>query len=93
MTGCPELGAYRRRVTADAPAAYGTEVHSIASLPLAPAARAAVPAMFGYRMPPMPGVHRGLPSPYLTLVFSLSGAIPIETAFRFILAIACWART
>jgi len=34
--------------------------------------------MYGYRMPPMPGVHRGLPSPYLTLVFSLSGPLPIE---------------
>jgi AraC-like DNA-binding protein len=50
----------------------------IAALPLSPGARAAVPAMFGYRTPPMPGPHRGLPSPYLTLVFSLSGAIPIE---------------
>jgi AraC-like DNA-binding protein len=34
--------------------------------------------MFGYRVPPMTGVHRGLPSPYLTLVFSLSGAVPID---------------
>jgi len=38
----------------------------------------AVPQMFGYRMPPLPGVHRGLPSPYLTLVFSLCGDLPIE---------------
>ncbi|MET0865467.1 MAG: hypothetical protein ABWZ98_14135, partial [Nakamurella sp.] len=37
-----------------------------------------VPQMFGYRMPPLPGVHRGLPGPYLTLVFSLSGELPIE---------------
>lgn len=29
-------------------------------------------------MAPMPGEHRGLPSPYLTLVFSLSGALPID---------------
>lgn len=34
--------------------------------------------MVGYRMAPMPGEHRGLPSPYLTLVFSLSGALPID---------------
>ena len=34
--------------------------------------------MFGYRMPQMPGVHRGLPSPYLTLVFSLNGPLPIQ---------------
>ncbi len=34
--------------------------------------------MFGYRMPAMPGVHRGLPSPYLTLVFSLNGPLPIH---------------
>jgi hypothetical protein len=50
----------------------------IAALPGSPAGSAAVPTMFGYRMPPMPGVHRGLPSPYLTVVFSLSGAMPIE---------------
>ncbi|WP_420123739.1 helix-turn-helix domain-containing protein [Nakamurella sp.] len=42
-----------------------------------PAARAAVPGMVGYRMPPLPGEHRGFPSPWLTLVFSLSGALPI----------------
>ena len=41
------------------------------------AARAAVPGMVGYRMPPLPGEHRGFPSPWLTLVFSLSGALPI----------------
>jgi AraC-like DNA-binding protein len=34
--------------------------------------------MYGYRMPAMPGVHRGLPSPYLTLVFSLNGPLPIQ---------------
>ncbi|MEP6562425.1 MAG: helix-turn-helix transcriptional regulator [Nakamurella sp.] len=38
----------------------------------------AVPQMFGYRMPPLLGLHRGLPGPYLTLVFSLSGELPIE---------------
>jgi AraC-like DNA-binding protein len=43
-----------------------------------PRAVGAVPQMFGYRMPPLPGVHRGLPSPYLTLVFSLCGDLPIE---------------
>ena len=43
-----------------------------------PAARRAVPGMVGYRMPPLPGEHRGFPSPWLTLVFSLSGALPID---------------
>jgi AraC-like DNA-binding protein len=45
-----------------------------------PSARSvgAVPRMFGYRMPPLPGVHRGLPSPYLTLIFSLGNDLPIE---------------
>jgi AraC-like DNA-binding protein len=38
----------------------------------------AVPRLYGYRMPQMPGVHRGLPSPYLALVFSLSGEFPID---------------
>lgn len=33
--------------------------------------------MFGYRSS-MPGVHRGLPSPWLTLVFPLSGDLPID---------------
>lgn len=42
------------------------------------AARGAVQEMVGYRMAPMPGEHRGFPSPWLTLVFSLSGALPIE---------------
>ena len=37
-----------------------------------------VDSIVGYRMPPMPGVHRGMPSPYLTLVFSLAGALPID---------------
>ena len=54
----------------------------IAALPGSPAGAAAVPKMFGYRTPPMPGVHRGLPSPYLTVVFSLSGPIPIEVPVR-----------
>ncbi len=54
-----------------------------ALVPLAPpaAARGAVRDMVGYRMAPMPGRHRGFPSPYLTLVFSLSGALPIEIPF------------
>lgn len=43
-----------------------------------PIAATAVPGMVCYRMPPLPGVHRGLPSPYLTVVFSLSGPLPIE---------------
>jgi AraC-like DNA-binding protein len=45
------------------------------------AARGAVQDMVGYRMAPMPGEHRGFPSPWLTLVFSLSGALPIEVPF------------
>jgi AraC-like DNA-binding protein len=66
-------------VSTDLPAAsLATAAESIVSLPRSRAATAAVPAMFGFRMPPMPGVHRGLPSPYLTLVFSLSGALPIH---------------
>jgi len=66
-------------MTTDAPAASAHRgVENIVSLPRSQAVTAAVPAMFGYRMRPMPGVHRGLPSPYLTLVFSLSGALPIE---------------
>lgn len=51
------------------------------SLEPPPAARNAVRDMVGYRMAPQPGEHRGLPSPYLTLVFSLSGALPIEVPF------------
>lgn len=36
-----------------------------------------VPSFVGYRSPPLPGgVHRGMPSPYLTLVFSLVEPIP-----------------
>lgn len=50
------------------------------------AVQGAVPGMVGYRMPPLPGEHRGFPSPWLTLVFSLSGALPIDvpdgTRFR-----------
>lgn len=51
-----------------------------ALVPLAapPAAAAAVRTMVGYRMAAMAGEHRGLPSPYLTLVFSLSGPLPIH---------------
>lgn len=48
------------------------------SLRPSPIATAAVPRMFGYRSPSMSGVHRGLPSPYLTLVFSLNGPLPIQ---------------
>lgn len=48
-----------------------------ALLPRSPRAAAAIPRMFGYRSA-MPGVHRGLPSPWLTLVFPLSGELPIE---------------
>ena len=54
------------------------EPDRLASLPRSPIAAMAVPQMVGYRMPPMPGVHRGLPSPYLTLVFSLNGPLPIQ---------------
>src|SRR6478752_597410 len=74
------LGPTVVRVTSEATSAApaGGAVDGIASLRLPPAATTAVPAMFGYRTPPMPGVHRGLPSPFLTLVFSLSGAIPID---------------
>lgn len=50
----------------------------LASLPLSGQVARAIPRAYGYRMPSMPVVHRGLPSPYLTLVFSLSGAFPIE---------------
>ena len=55
----------------------GSEPGRLAPLRRSPIAARAVPQMFGYRMPPMPGVHRGLPSPYLTLVFSLNGPLPI----------------
>jgi len=54
---------------------------SLAVLPRSPRLAPAVPRMIGYRTPPMAGVHRGLPSPYLTLVFSLSGPLPIEIPF------------
>ncbi len=55
---------------------------NLVSLRRPPIAARAVPAMIGYRMAPMPGVHRGLPSPYLTLVISLSGPLPIEIPWR-----------
>ncbi len=55
---------------------------ALVSLPRPRIAARAVPAMIGYRMAPMPGVHRGLPSPYLTLVFSLSGPLPIEIPWQ-----------
>lgn len=60
-------------MTADAP-----DLDRIAELSRSPIAAAAVPTMIGYRMTPIPGVHRGLPSPYLTVVFSLSGPLPID---------------
>lgn len=47
-----------------------------------PAARHAVADMIGYRMAPASGEHRGLPGPYLTLVFALSGPLPIEVPDR-----------
>jgi len=51
---------------------------ALVRLPPPAAVRAAVSDMVGYRMAPMPGDHRGLPSPYLTLVFPLSGSLPIN---------------
>ena len=36
---------------------------ALVRLPRPAAARAVVPDMVGYRTAPMPGVHRGLPSP------------------------------
>src|SRR6478672_178015 len=71
---------YRGGMPAD-PAAETLVTEAL--VPLAPpaAARGAVRDMVGYRMAPMPGRHRGFPSPYLTLVFSLSGALPIEIPF------------
>lgn len=51
----------------------------LAELPRSPVAATAVPRMIGYRTA-MPGVHRGLPSPWLTLVFPLSGELPIDVA-------------
>jgi AraC-like DNA-binding protein len=51
---------------------------ALVHLPRPAGAGAAVSDMVGYRVAPMPGNHRGLPSPYLTLVFSLSGSLPIN---------------
>jgi AraC-like DNA-binding protein len=51
---------------------------ALVRLPRPAAARAVVPDMVGYRTAAMPGIHRGLPSPWLTLVFSLSGSLPIN---------------
>jgi len=65
--------AYRVHMTRD-----GSDLGRVVKLPCSRIAATAVPQMFGYRMPPMPGVHRGLPSPYLTLVFSLNGPLPIQ---------------
>jgi AraC-like DNA-binding protein len=50
-------------------------------LPRSPTVARAVSSMVGYRMPRQFGVHRGLPSPYLTLVFPLSGPLAIEIPF------------
>lgn len=57
------------------------ETGHLAVLPRSAMIAPAVPRMIGYRMPPQAGLHRGLPSPFLTLVFSLSGPLPIEIPF------------
>ena len=54
-----------------------TTQERLAELPRSWVAARAVDRMIGYRTS-MPGVHRGLPSPTLTLVFPLSGEIPIQ---------------
>jgi AraC-like DNA-binding protein len=60
------------------PAAADQAARSVV-IPAPPgSARWMVPSMMAYRMPPMPGVHRGLPSPYLTLVFSLADPVGID---------------
>ena len=51
---------------------------ALVALAAPPEAAGAVRTMIGYRMAAEPGEHRGLPSPYLTLVFSLSGPLPIH---------------
>ncbi len=48
-----------------------------------PAPAPGVRDMVGYRMAPAPGHHRGLPSPWLTLVFTLSDALPIDVPAGF----------
>src|SRR4051812_31674276 len=50
----------------------------VAALSAPRVASGAVPSMVGYCAPPVPGVHRGLPSPYLTVVFPLSGELRID---------------
>ena len=55
-----------------------TDTARIAVLMPPPAAFRAIPSMVGYCAPPVPGVHRGLPSPYLTVVFPLSGDLRID---------------
>jgi AraC-like DNA-binding protein len=50
----------------------------LAVLPLSGRAARAIPRAYGYRTPAMPVVHRGLPGPFVTLVFSLSGPFPIQ---------------
>ncbi|MGS0685255.1 helix-turn-helix domain-containing protein [Nakamurella sp. GG22] len=55
-----------------------TDTGRIAALSPPPMASRAVPSMVGYCAPPVPGVHRGLPSPYLTVVFPLSGELRID---------------
>ncbi len=55
-----------------------TDTQHVAALNPPPVASRAVPSMVGYCAPPVPGVHRGLPSPYLTVVFPLSGELRID---------------
>ncbi|MEK8228650.1 hypothetical protein NKG05_25560 [Oerskovia sp. M15] len=54
--------------------------HYVRSSPTGPLA-AAVGSMLGYEITDdAPSVHRGLPSPWLTLVISLDGPVPTATA-------------
>jgi AraC-like DNA-binding protein len=55
-----------------------TDAGRVAALMPPAVASRAVPSMVGYSAPPVPGVHRGLPSPYLTVVFPLSGDLRID---------------
>ena len=59
------------------PAAADQVARSVV-VPAPDSSRWMIPSIMGYRMPPMPGVHRGLPSPYLTLVFSLADPVGID---------------
>jgi AraC-like DNA-binding protein len=58
--------------------AAADEVARSVVVPAPGSARWMIPSIIGYRMPPMPGVHRGLPSPFLTLVFSLGDPVGID---------------